>query len=240
MLLGTRAAQLQVGARCVACFRSAHGAGICWMPHPTRRGRRHGNDPGPAGRLHPARGRARAARRSAAPRQARGAGLVRGALPGYARGAHHDAGAGAFPRAGLGRCSLRASARMRSPRPPPGSTAPLRTRWSSTTSFATRSTTPGVPTIAAALAVAEDAERSGLELLKAVVVGYEISTRIGAAVQLSATTPFPYHRHGGHVRQRGRRRPSCSPPAMQRSCAMRWPLPPASPPDCSRRSAPSP
>ncbi len=44
---------------------------------------------------------------------------------------------------------------------------------------------PGVPTIAAALAVAEDAERSGLELLKAVVLGYEISTRIGAAVQPS-------------------------------------------------------
>ncbi len=44
---------------------------------------------------------------------------------------------------------------------------------------------PGVPTIAAALAVAEDEGRSGLELLKAVVVGYEISTRIGAAVQPS-------------------------------------------------------
>ena len=44
---------------------------------------------------------------------------------------------------------------------------------------------PGVPTIAAALAAAEDAGRSGLELLKAVVVGYEISTRIGAAVQPS-------------------------------------------------------
>lgn len=44
---------------------------------------------------------------------------------------------------------------------------------------------PGVPTIAAALAVAEDAERSGRELLQAVVVGYEISTRIGAAVQPS-------------------------------------------------------
>ena len=44
---------------------------------------------------------------------------------------------------------------------------------------------PGVPTIAAALAVAEDAELSGLELLKAVVVGYEISTRIGAALQPS-------------------------------------------------------
>lgn len=44
---------------------------------------------------------------------------------------------------------------------------------------------PGVPVVSAALAVAEDAGRSGLELLKAVVVGYEISTRIGAAVQPS-------------------------------------------------------
>jgi 2-methylcitrate dehydratase PrpD len=44
---------------------------------------------------------------------------------------------------------------------------------------------PGVPTISAALAVAEDTGRSGLEFLKAVVVGYEISTRIGAAVQPS-------------------------------------------------------
>jgi 2-methylcitrate dehydratase PrpD len=44
---------------------------------------------------------------------------------------------------------------------------------------------PGVPTIAAALAVAEDTGRSGAELLKAVVIGYEISTRIGAALQPS-------------------------------------------------------
>ena len=42
---------------------------------------------------------------------------------------------------------------------------------------------PGCPTIAAALAVAEDQRASGLELLTAIVVGYEISTRIGAAVQ---------------------------------------------------------
>ena len=42
---------------------------------------------------------------------------------------------------------------------------------------------PGCPTIAAALALAEDADASGLELLNAIVVGYEISTRIGAAVQ---------------------------------------------------------
>lgn len=44
---------------------------------------------------------------------------------------------------------------------------------------------PGVPTIAAALAVAEDEGKSGCELLRAVVVGYEVSTRIGVAVQPS-------------------------------------------------------
>jgi 2-methylcitrate dehydratase PrpD len=44
---------------------------------------------------------------------------------------------------------------------------------------------PGCPVIAAALAVAEDRARSGRELLAAVTVGYEISTRIGVAVQPS-------------------------------------------------------
>ena len=44
---------------------------------------------------------------------------------------------------------------------------------------------PGCPVIAAALAVAEDRGRSGRELLAAVTVGYEISTRIGVAVQPS-------------------------------------------------------
>ncbi len=42
---------------------------------------------------------------------------------------------------------------------------------------------PGCPTIAAALAVAEDQEKTGLDLLRAITVGYEISTRIGAAIQ---------------------------------------------------------
>ena len=41
---------------------------------------------------------------------------------------------------------------------------------------------PGAPTIAAALAVAETKSLSGADLLHAVVVGYEISTRIGAAM----------------------------------------------------------
>lgn len=44
---------------------------------------------------------------------------------------------------------------------------------------------PGCPVIAAALAVAEDLDRSGRDFLAAVTVGYEISTRIGAAVQPS-------------------------------------------------------
>lgn len=47
---------------------------------------------------------------------------------------------------------------------------------------------PGVPTIAGALAIGEHIGASGKELLKAVVIGYEISTRIGAAVQ-----PSHYH-----------------------------------------------
>src|SRR5258705_13595532 len=41
---------------------------------------------------------------------------------------------------------------------------------------------PGAPTIAAALAVAEAKNLSGAAFLRGVVVGYEISTRIGAAM----------------------------------------------------------
>lgn len=44
---------------------------------------------------------------------------------------------------------------------------------------------PGCPTISAALAIAEDQGRSGLELLHSIIIGYEISTRIGVAVQPS-------------------------------------------------------
>jgi len=42
---------------------------------------------------------------------------------------------------------------------------------------------PGCPTIAAGLALAEELDADGLAMLQAIVVGYEISTRIGAAVQ---------------------------------------------------------
>ncbi|MGQ0544945.1 MAG: MmgE/PrpD family protein [Betaproteobacteria bacterium] len=41
---------------------------------------------------------------------------------------------------------------------------------------------PGAPTISAALAVARSRKLSGMDFLRAVVVGYEISTRIGAAM----------------------------------------------------------
>ncbi len=44
---------------------------------------------------------------------------------------------------------------------------------------------PGCPTIGAALAVAEAQGASGADFLRAVTVGYEISTRIGVAVQPS-------------------------------------------------------
>lgn len=44
---------------------------------------------------------------------------------------------------------------------------------------------PGCPVIAAALAVADELNVSGDAFLKAIVVGYEISTRIGTAVQPS-------------------------------------------------------
>jgi 2-methylcitrate dehydratase PrpD len=42
---------------------------------------------------------------------------------------------------------------------------------------------PGCPTIAAALALAEQADASGTDFLRAVIAGYEVSTRIGAAIQ---------------------------------------------------------
>lgn len=41
---------------------------------------------------------------------------------------------------------------------------------------------PGAPTIPAAIAIAQDRGLSGMDFLRAVVVGYEISTRIGAAM----------------------------------------------------------
>ena len=41
---------------------------------------------------------------------------------------------------------------------------------------------PGAPTIAAALAVAQSRSLNGMDFLKGIVVGYEISTRIGAAM----------------------------------------------------------
>lgn len=49
---------------------------------------------------------------------------------------------------------------------------------------------PGCPVIAAALAVADETGASGQALLNAIVVGYEISTRLGVAVQPSHYTFF--------------------------------------------------
>jgi 2-methylcitrate dehydratase PrpD len=44
---------------------------------------------------------------------------------------------------------------------------------------------PGCPVIGAALAAAQSNQADGVELLRAIVVGYEVSTRIGVAVQPS-------------------------------------------------------
>lgn len=44
---------------------------------------------------------------------------------------------------------------------------------------------PGVPVISAALAIADEYKCTGIDFLKAIVVGYEVSTRLGAAVQPS-------------------------------------------------------
>lgn len=41
---------------------------------------------------------------------------------------------------------------------------------------------PGAPTIAAALALAQARQATGMEMIRAVVAGYEVSTRIGAAL----------------------------------------------------------
>jgi 2-methylcitrate dehydratase PrpD len=49
---------------------------------------------------------------------------------------------------------------------------------------------PGSPTIAAALAVAQAKNVSGTAFLKAIVAGYEISTRVGAALQPSHVRYF--------------------------------------------------
>jgi 2-methylcitrate dehydratase PrpD len=55
---------------------------------------------------------------------------------------------------------------------------------------------PGAPTIAAALAAAQETSASGLSFLKAVIVGYEISTRIGTAL---GRTHYQYWHNTGTV-----------------------------------------
>src|SRR5882672_7736447 len=67
---------------------------------------------------------------------------------------------------------------------------------------------PGAPTIAAALAVAQSRRASGEQFLRAVIVGYEISTRIAAAMgRARAARPRqktlrPCARHGRHFLRR--------------------------------------
>ena len=55
---------------------------------------------------------------------------------------------------------------------------------------------PGAPTIAAALALAQASGASGEQFLRAVIVGYEISTRIGAAM---GTAHYKYWHNTGTI-----------------------------------------
>lgn len=55
---------------------------------------------------------------------------------------------------------------------------------------------PGAPTIAAALALAQARQATGLQLIRAVVAGYEVSTRIGAAL---GRTHYRYWHNTGTV-----------------------------------------
>jgi len=94
---------------------------------------------------------------------------------------------------------------------------------------------PGAPTIAAALAVAQSRRASGEQFLRAVIVGYEISTRIAAAMAALTTsigtTPAP-----SAVSARRAPRPSCW-ASRESASPMRSPQSPLSQPACSRRSA---
>jgi len=97
---------------------------------------------------------------------------------------------------------------------------------------------PGCPTISAALAVAEQRGSSGADLLKAITIGYEISTRIGVAVQPSH---YRFFHTTGTVGCFGSAAATATLMApTPTSCAMRWPLPPPLPRACSRLSAPTP
>ncbi len=98
---------------------------------------------------------------------------------------------------------------------------------------------PGCPTIAAALALAEQADASGTDFLRAVIAGYEVSTRIGAAIQ---PAHYRYFHTTGTVGCLG----AAAAGAAGGAAAMRawpptpWPPPRRSPPASSRRSAPMP
>lgn len=55
---------------------------------------------------------------------------------------------------------------------------------------------PGAPTISAALAIGQQVQATGAEFLKAVIVGYEVSTRIG---QILGRTHYQYWHNTGTV-----------------------------------------
>ena len=98
---------------------------------------------------------------------------------------------------------------------------------------------PGCPVIGAALAAAQARGADGETLLRGIVIGYEISTRIGVAVQPSHYQYLAHHRNHRHLRRSGRSRrraeAGCAP-----GLRTRWPMPAPSRPPCSRHFAPTP
>jgi len=69
---------------------------------------------------------------------------------------------------------------------------------------------PGAATIAAALAVAQTTKARGVDFLRAVVLGYEVSTRIGVVMGPPALPVLAQHRHRGQFRRGGGRRQSAA------------------------------
>ena len=65
---------------------------------------------------------------------------------------------------------------------------------------------PGCPTIAPALAAVQQQGGSMDDLLRAITAGYEVSCRIGMAVQPEPLQELAHHRHRRHLRRGGRHR----------------------------------
>lgn len=95
---------------------------------------------------------------------------------------------------------------------------------------------PGATTIAAGSAAAQATKATGVDFLRAVVLGYEVSTRIGV---LMGSSHYKFWHNTGTMGSFGAAAAAASllrPTRMRSRRPWRWP--PRSPPGCSRPSAP--